>query len=283
MRTDIFVAEKYPEFARSALRGLFEHRGVQVNDKAGKPGYKLRYGDKVAVDLKSLRANLEPIDLPVIYEDKDVIVINKPAGILTHSKGALNLEPTVATFIRRKINDKKLSGNRAGIVHRLDRSTSGVIVCARNQNALTWLQSQFSNRKVKKTYLAVVEGIPKVDKAIIDVPIGRDPKKPQTFKATSAGKMAQTRYKVLRSFNKREKDYSMIELKPVTGRTHQIRVHLSYIGHPVVGDRLYGHDGPSMLLHAHKLELYLPGASKKIFSAPPPETFKDFLKDESVK
>lgn len=279
-RADIFITAKYPQFARSALKSLFELHNVQVNGKEAKPGYKLKYGDRVAVNADSLRYVPEQLDLPIIYEDSDVVVIDKPAGVLTHAKGALSLEPTVATFIRRKITDKQLSGNRAGIVHRLDRSTSGVIVCARNQKALTWLQRQFSDRKVKKTYLAVVEGIPEEGEAIIDVPIGRNPKKPQTFKATSAGKPAQTRYKVLRSFNKHDKDYALIELMPTTGRTHQIRVHLAYIGHPIVGDRLYGHDDSRMLLHAQKLELNLPGGRKKVFSAPIPQEFNRFLSDE---
>ena len=215
----------------------------------------------------------------MLYENSDVVVIDKPAGVLTHSKGALNLEPTVASVIRAKLNDKNLTGNRAGIVHRLDRATSGIIICARNQKALDWLQKQFSTRRVRKTYLAVVEGILAPKEAIIDVPIGRNPKRPQTFKATTAGKPAQTQYKVLKTVKKGGKDFSRVELEPITGRTHQIRVHLAYIGHPVTGDPVYGHGGQVMLLHARKLELTLPGGAKKTFSVPPPKAFKDFSKE----
>ncbi|HEY5549673.1 MAG TPA: RluA family pseudouridine synthase [Candidatus Saccharimonadales bacterium] len=275
-RTDIFIALKYPRFARSALRDLFERHNVQVNGREAKPGYKLKYGDKISVNSGSLRLSPESIDLPVIYQDKDVVVINKPNGVLTHSKGALNLEPTVASFMQGKLKDKKLTGSRAGIIHRLDRNTSGVIICARNQAALTWLQKQFSARSAKKTYLAVVAGRPASNEAIIDIPIGRNPKKPQTFKAITTGKPAQTRYKVLRTFKKDGQDFSLIQLEPITGRTHQIRVHLAYIGHPVVGDQIYGGGGARMLLHAHKLELTLPNGRRESFSAPAPKSFSDF-------
>ncbi|MBI4033660.1 RluA family pseudouridine synthase [Candidatus Saccharibacteria bacterium] len=277
VRTDIFVAGKYPDFARSGLKGLFDAHSIHVNGKTAKPGYKLKYGDKLVVDAAILNIKAEPLKLPVIYMDSDVIVINKPAGVLTHAKGALNLEPSVATFIKGKITDKSLTGNRAGIVHRLDRGTSGVIICARNQKALNWLQKQFSGRRVKKTYLAYVEGTPKPREAIIDVPIGRNPKRPQTFKASPAGKQAQTRYKVMKDVIINGKGFSLLELKPVSGRTHQIRVHLAYVGHPVVGDRVYGRGGGVMLLHAQKLELTLPGGQRKIFSAPPPRAFNDFF------
>src|SRR3990167_7560577 len=174
MRTDIFVASKYPEFTRSALRGLFTRHSVQVNGKTSKPGYRIRYGDKVMVDSASIHIEPEPLDLPVLYENSDVVVIDKPAGVLTHSKGALNLEPTVASFIRAKLNDKNLTGNRAGIVHRLDRATSGIIICARNLPAQRWMQKQFSQRQVQKNYLAIVEGIPNPPQAIIDAPIVRN-------------------------------------------------------------------------------------------------------------
>lgn len=279
-RVDIFITGKYPDFARSALRDLFERQEVQVNGKHAKPGYKLKYGDRVAVDTQYLMTEPEPINLPVVYEDEDVVVINKPTGVLTHAKGALNVEPTVASFMRGKLNDKRLGGNRGGIVHRLDRATSGVIICARNKAALDWLQKQFSSRYTKKTYLAVIEGFPEPGEAVIDIPVGRNPQKPQTFKATSAGKPAQTQYKILKIFKRGGKDFAIAELRPMTGRTHQIRVHLAYIGHPVVGDPIYGRGGTKMLLHARKLELSLPGGQRKVFSAPIPQPFKDFQKDE---
>lgn len=277
-RADIFVTNKYPQFARSALKGLFEREKVHINGKAAKAGNKLKLGDKLSVDTKLLFKEPKKLNLPVIYEDDDVIVINKPVGVLTHSKGALNLEPTVASFIRPKLNDKSLVGNRAGVIHRLDRATSGVIIVAKNTMALRSMQKQFSTRKVKKTYIAVAEGRLAEKQAIIDAPIARNPKKPQTFKASTSGKPSQTEYKVLKEFKKANKVYSMVELKPLTGRTHQLRVHLSYIGHPIVGDSVYGHGGETMLLHAKELELTLPHGQRKKFAAPLPDSFKDFQK-----
>jgi 23S rRNA pseudouridine1911/1915/1917 synthase len=220
------------------------------------------------------------MDLPVIYEDDDVVVINKPAGILTHAKGCINTEATVATFLSSKITDKDLTGNRAGIVHRLDRVTSGVIIGAKNSKAQAWLQKQFSQRKTKKNYLAIVEGEPKELEVVIDVPIERNPSRPQTFRAGQGGKSAQTRYKVIKTVVKGNKSYSLLELTPVTGRTHQIRVHLKYIGHPIVGDWVYGHESDNMFLHAKSLEVTLPDKSRQIFSAPTPPAFKEFISND---
>jgi 23S rRNA pseudouridine1911/1915/1917 synthase len=278
-RLDILVANLYPEFTRSSMESLFDKGLVAINNSLAKPSYKVRSGDTVMIDETYLKQQPESIELPIIYEDKDVIVINKPAGILTHSKGAVNLEPTVASFIKDRITDKDMTGNRAGIVHRLDRGTSGVIVTAKNSSSQYWLQKQFSQRKVNKIYRAVVEGLPDPTQAMIDAPIGRNPKRPQTFKVVSGGKSAQTIYKVIKEFKKNGKNYSELELAPKTGRTHQLRVHLAYIGHPIVGDNLYGHDGRPILLHAQSLELNLPNKQRRIFGAPLPKRFKAFTDD----
>lgn len=275
-RADVFISAKYPQFARSVLKNLFDSRKVHINHKAAKAGYRLKSGDRVSIDDQTLSVRPRSIDLPIVYEDKDVLVINKPAGILTHSKGALNLEPTVASFLQNKLNDKELKGNRAGIVHRLDRGTSGVIITAKNQKSLSWLQKQFSARKVKKTYLSIVEGVPTPEEAIIDIPVGRNPKRPQSFRATPLGKPAKTEFRVVREFSNNGKSYSLVELKPLTGRTHQIRVHLAYIGHPVAGDPLYGRRSGELLLHAYKLQLFLPDGKEELFSAPIPKNFKSF-------
>jgi 23S rRNA pseudouridine1911/1915/1917 synthase len=275
-RVDVFIADKFPDYTRSALRRLFEQQKVQVNNKIVKPGQKLKTGDKLIVEAESLRVKPEPIELPVIYKDKDVIVIDKPVGILTHAKGAISDEATVASFIEPMLNDKKLSGNRAGIVHRLDRSTSGIIICARNQKALRWLQKQFSARKVTKTYIAIVEGSLKPKEAIVNAPIGRSRQKPQTFKVLPDGKPATTRYAALKTFKKDKNEFSLVQLEPVTGRTHQIRVHMAYIGHPVAGDAVYGSSGPRMMLHAKQLELTLPNGQRKSFQAKTPKEFSKF-------
>lgn len=213
-------------------------------------------------------------ELPILYIDEHVIVVDKPAGILTHSKGALNDEFTVADFFRRYTTDG-LETNRPGIIHRLDRDTSGVIVGARDSETAQMLKRQFSNRTVKKTYQAVVDGTPEPEKAIIDVPIGRNPTAPSTFRPDSNGKSAQTAYEVL----ERGVGVSLIELRPKTGRTHQLRVHMKYIGHPIIGDRVYGVATDSRLfLHAFTLELTLPGGVRSVFTSPVPSEFKQSIK-----
>ncbi len=277
-RVDVFIAKKLPEFTRSSLSRLFDKNLVLANGQTVKASYRLREGDKVDVDISLLTTRPANIELPIMYEDEDVIVLNKPAGVLTHSKGALNTEATVASFIASKLTDKNLVGNRAGIVHRLDRATSGVIITARNGKTLNWLQKQFSTRKVKKTYLAITEGSVNPSEAIIDAPIKRNPKKPQTFKVGAEGKPAQTKYKVIETFKKSGRDYSLLELNPQTGRTHQLRVHLKYIGHPVVGDRVYGHAGGNLYLHASSLELTLSSGRKMKFEVPETKIFKEFTK-----
>jgi 23S rRNA pseudouridine1911/1915/1917 synthase len=280
LRIDIFVAKKYPQFARAALTILFDKHIVLVNGEISKAGYKLKTGDKVGLDETRLFKKPQEINLPIIYEDENVVVINKPAGILTHSKGSLNTEATVATYIEPFINSFELLGNRAGIVHRLDRATSGVIITAKNSATVTFLQKQFSQRKTKKTYIAIVEGWPDPESALIDAPIMRNPKKPQTFKVDAGGKHSQTEYKTIKRLKINNSKYAVLELKPVTGRTHQLRVHLAYIKHPIVGDRLYGKAGDVMYLHAKSLEVTLPGGVRKVFNSPLPEIFNKFTKNE---
>lgn len=275
-RLDIFVAQKYPQFARSALEILFDNKFVSINGFPQKASTKLREGDLVSVNEITLFKEPEQIELPIIYEDENVIVINKPVGTLTHSKGSLNTEATVATFIKPRLRDKNLTGNRAGIVHRLDRTTSGVIIAAKNLEAQKWLQKQFSQRKTNKTYYAIVEGWPKPPSAIIDAPIKRNPKKPQTFQVGEGGKTAQTKYQVEEQFQKNGQNYARVRLNPVTGRTHQLRVHMAYAGHPIVGDRVYGHEGAHTYLHAAQLELTLPGGKRQTFKVALPKIFKDF-------
>jgi 23S rRNA pseudouridine1911/1915/1917 synthase len=247
VRADIFIAQKYPKFTRSSLERLFDDKHVSIDGKPIKPSHKLREGEKLKVN----------------------------------AKGAINDEATVATFIAPKIKDKKLVGNRAGIVHRLDRGTSGLIITAKNSEAVTKLQKQFSQRKTKKTYLAIVEGMPSETKAIIDAPIERNPKKPQTFRVSLNGKTAQTEYQVLKTFEVAGQVYSLLELKPTTGRTHQLRVHLKYIGHPIVGDRAYGKPAEHLYLHAAELELTLPNSERRVFRSKTPKYFDDFRKVES--
>lgn len=278
-RADVFISRFYPDYSRSSLERLFDNGLISAGPKAIKAGYRLKLGDVLAVDDSLLKRAPPKVDLPVLYEDDNTIVINKPAGLLTHSKGALNDEATVASFIASKLNDPVLVGNRAGIVHRLDRGTSGVIITAKNLAALKHLQKQFSQRRTKKIYQAIIEGRPTESEAIIDAPIARNPKRPQTFYVNSRGKAAQTNYKVLSEFKRAGQTYSLVELNPTTGRTHQIRVHMKYIGHPIVGDRIYGHDAKHLYLHAQSLEITLPGGERKVFRADPPGYFLEFINE----
>lgn len=269
-RLDVFVAAHMPQLSRAFIQKLCDDDRVAVNGQAEKSGYKLREGQIVTVDYDESEFRVEDIDLPVLYEDENCIVINKPAGVLTHALGKHGNEASVASFLRSKVVG--LDGDRAGIVHRLDRATSGVIIGAKNQASLSQLQKQFSQRKTKKTYVALVEGRPNPEEAVIDMPIERNPKAPATFRVGPNGKPSKTHYKVLATSDK----YSLVELTPETGRTHQLRVHLAKLGHPIVGDPLYGHGsyGDRLYLHALSLEITIPGGERKTFTAPLPEEFK---------
>lgn len=271
-RLDQHVADLIA-LGRSSAVKLIEEGKVQVNGKVQvKASYRLKADDEVEVDYDPAAQEIPRIDLPVIYEDDDCVVIDKPVGVLTHSKGAFNPEATVATWLAGRV--KGMEGERAGIVHRLDRATSGVMICAKTPEALAWLQKQFSQRKARKDYVAIVAGTPDKPEAVIDMPIERNPKKPQTFRVGSGGKPAVTAYRVAGSGD----DMSLLELRPETGRTHQLRVHLAHIGHPIIGDTLYG--GPEaarLFLHARSLQVTLPGRERKTFESPVPEEFEELL------
>ena len=269
-RLDSVVVAQFSLITRSFATKLIKDGRVTVNGVAEtKAGYKLREKDVVVVDYDASTETPPPdIDLPILYEDDDCVVINKPVGLLTHSKGAYNPEATVATWLRSKVNH--MEGERAGIVHRLDRATSGVMICAKTPEALSWLQKQFSQRRVKKQYAAVITGHLSPEHAIIDLPIERNPKAPQTFRVGSNGKSATTEYVVLASSDTE----SLVELRPQTGRTHQLRVHMQYLKTPIVGDPLYdGAPADRLYLHAESLELTLPSRQRKVFTVPKPPEF----------
>ena len=282
-RLDQKVIELLPELSRAFAVKLIEQGKVTINGTPQtKAGYKMRGGEDVVVDyVAEDDLQIPDIEIPIIYEDDECVVIHKPIGLLTHSKGAFNPEATVATWLRRRLargewdSTTDQSGNaRAGIVHRLDRATSGVMICAKTPDALKHLQKQFSQRKAKKTYQAIVKGEFKQEHAIIDIPIERNPKRPQTFRVGINGKSAVTEYQVLQTGLQR----SLVEMYPQTGRTHQFRVHLHYLGHPIMGDVLYdGEKADRLYLHAYKLELTLPNKTRTTFEAPIPESFKDAL------
>ncbi len=273
-RLDAFLAQTQPQHSRSYWQQLCEQGKVTVNNKIVPSKAKLKIGDVVDIQLPEI-IDFTGQELPVIYEDNDVIVINKPAGILTHAKGVTNLEFSVAEFARPRTTDAP-DNNRPGIVHRLDRGTSGLIIVAKNALSKLWLQKQFSQRKAKKTYTALIEGHLSEPSALIQLPIERNPKKPQSFRVGSNGKSAETFYETVRVFA----NYTLVRLRPTTGRTHQLRVHMAHLKHPIVGDELYGRAQPKlgrMFLHAAELELTLPSRERKVFTAPLPSELQTFL------
>jgi 23S rRNA pseudouridine1911/1915/1917 synthase len=281
-RADIVLTAHITELSRSYIRKLFDDGRVTVEGTPIRPKDTLKPGTEIDVAYDMARTESIPkISLRILYEDDDCLVIEKPEGVLTHSKGSYNPEATVATFMADKIdlsgflmqNTPKTS-ERAGIVHRLDRATSGVIICAKTPLALTWLQKQFSQRKVKKTYVAIVTGHVSPGRAVIEMPIARHPVQRKKFHVSPDGKPAITEYEVTKSCP----GYDMLVLRPSTGRTHQLRVHLSQIGHPIVGDSVYGKQtAERMFLHAEQLELTLPSKQRKVFVSPLPHSFNDFI------
>lgn len=279
MRLDLYLQQYYSDISRAQLQHLIKNGQVTVNGETQKKnGYSLGEDDFVEVDTtKGIEQTKQELNLEVLYEDQDCVVINKPVGVLTHSKGAFNPEPSVATWLAecRDFSFESEEGNmRRGIVHRLDRATSGVMIAAKNSTALKHLQKQFQDRKAKKTYIARVEGELDPPEALIDLPIERNPKQPQRFRVGQNGKSAQTTYKVLQVIEKGKVKDSLIELKPSTGRTHQLRVHLNYLKRPIVGDKFYaGRDADRLFLHASGIEFTLPNKQRKTFTTEIPKEF----------
>ena len=274
IRIDKYLSEMMSDLNRSDIGKLFDKKQIFIGGKPVRGSYKIKFGDKIDVIYNPIEFNPDDQpEIPIIFENSDVIVIDKPSGILSHSKGKENLEPTVETFIHHKITENDY--NRAGIVHRLDRATSGIMICAKTKDSYKYLQTQFSQRKAVKTYIAVVEGHFTVKSAIIDLPIMRDQKNQSRFRVDSRGKNAVTKYTVLDENSK----YSLIKLEPKTGRTHQLRVHLKYLRHPIVGDTFYeGEPASRLYLHAEKLEIKLPTGEVKTFESKIPAEFAEIMK-----
>ena len=261
-RADLILVEQHPEFNRSTLQNFIKSGYVSLDGQIiKKPNAELEITENGWPTLQlDVPKRETPPDLKPLYEDDNVIVLNKPAGLLSMAKGEFTTEPTLEDY--------------GLLVHRLDRDTSGVVILAKNEATQSYLRKQFQDRKTHKTYYAIVEGRPKLDEAKIDLPIERSIKSPTTFIVSPSGKPSVTFYKVLESNDK----YSLLELKPITGRTHQLRVHLEYLGHPILGDRVYGNKKADRLyLHAKSLEITIPGGERRIFEAPLPEEFEDVL------
>lgn len=276
VRLDIYLSTKFDTtISRSLWQKYIKAGYVSVNNKVvTTPKFEVDETDEIALNLPEKEQ--ADVDLPILYEDDDVIVVNKPSGLLTHAKGGLSDEPTVAEIIRPKTSFAT-DTDRPGIVHRLDRDTSGLLIIAKNPESAAHLQRQFAERTAKKTYIAITDGKLKLNAAKIDLPIGRNPSAPSTFRIDPNGKPAQTTYYVLA-----ENDIqSLVELKPTTGRTHQLRVHLAHLNAPILGDRVYGKSSDCrMMLHAQKLEITLPSGERKVFEAAIPDEFKKFFPED---
>lgn len=261
-RLDHLLVEQHPEYNRSSLQTFIKSGFVTVDGiVVTKPNSKFEADAKIELNVPSA-AKLPPRP-PVIYEDEHVLVLNKPAGLLSMAKGEYCPEPTLEDY--------------GLLVHRLDRDTSGVVILAKDPATQKMLRKQFQDRKTHKTYYAVIEGHPKLSEAMIDLPIARNLKRPTTFQVDQNGKASQTYYKVLQQNDK----YSLVELKPTTGRTHQLRVHLKYLGTPIVGDVVYGTPDQRLFLHAKDLEITIPGKNggeRKIFTAVLPPEFTEKVK-----
>ncbi len=276
VRLDSHIASLRPDYSRSSWQHFIKLGHVKVDDQIVKsPKTLIDSGQEVTVQLPE--PDTEDVDLKIIYQDEDMLVVNKPAGVLTHPKNQRDDEFSVERFLKNRLRDPSglAEEQRFGIVHRLDRDTSGLLVCAKNLASFEHLKNQFAQRLVKKTYRAITTSQPKQPKAVIDIPIARSNSQPGKFIASSNGKPAQTLYEVEQTVG----EYALVKLQPKTGRTHQLRVHLTYIGAPILGDRLYNSEHPAdrMYLHAQQLEITAPDGKKHCFEAKLPPEFEEKL------
>ncbi len=271
-RIDAYLSEKNEDISRVAIQRLIEHQKILVNGKKIKPSYKVQENDKITLEEekpKEISLKAQNIPLDIIYEDNDIIAVNKPKGMVVHPANG-NPDGTLVNAIMAICKDS-LSGIggeiRPGIVHRLDKDTSGIIVIAKNDKAHINLSEQIKNHEVKKTYIALVRGIVKANEATINMPIGRSEKDRKKMAVTKKGKEAITHFKVLKRYP--EENCTLLEVNIETGRTHQIRVHLAQIGHPCIGDEVYSSGKnkwgiKGQALHAKSLEFKHPITGKKM-------------------
>jgi 23S rRNA pseudouridine1911/1915/1917 synthase len=274
-RLDRFVAARIPELSRGTVQGLIESGHILVDGLRRKPKFRMTPGEVVTVEVPPPvpdKIEPDPIPLDVIFENEDIIVIDKPAGMVVHPAPG-HPRGTVANALVAHAPEVAVGGsNRPGIVHRLDKETSGLLVAAKTDRGRMSLVSQWADQSVEKTYHALVAGVIEDSEATIDAPIGRDPKHRQRMAVLRDGRPAVTHFRVV----ERLVDATLLEVGIETGRTHQIRVHLAFIGHPVIGDPVYGRDRANGLgltrqfLHACKLAFRLPDGTPVSFTAPLP-------------
>ena len=285
-RIDAYLAKK-EDISREHVQRIIKEENILVNGKKTKPAYKVQKNDKISLEEeqpKEIELKAQEIPIEIIYQDDDIIVVNKPKGMVVHP-GNGNPDGTLVNSLMAICKDS-LSGIggeiRPGIVHRLDKDTSGVLVVAKNDKAHINLSNQIKNREVEKTYIALVRGIVKENEATINMPIGRNKNDRKKMAVEKDGKEAITNFKVLERYPK--DNCTLLEVKIETGRTHQIRVHLSHIGYPVIGDEVYSNGKnkwgiKGQCLHAKKLKFKHPITGKEMeFEAELPDYFKDVLR-----
>ena len=286
-RIDSFISEYNTELSRSTVQRLIDENQITVNGKKTKPSYKTNVNDEILINIPEPKeVDLKPQDIPIeiLFEDNDIIVINKPKGMVVHPANG-NPDGTLVNAVMAICKDS-LSGIggeiRPGIVHRLDKDTSGAIIVAKNDKAHIKLSEDLKNHKIKKTYIALVRGIIKENEATINMPIARSKQDRKKMAVDKNGKEAITHFKVL---NRYKEKYTLLEINIETGRTHQIRVHLSHIGYPIIGDNTYSNGKNEwgivgQCLHAKALDFKHPITEKELhIEAPLPEYFNTILKE----
>ena len=284
VRLDAYIAKMKSDISRTMIQKLIEEGNILVNGKSKKISYKVQIGDEIELNIpeaKEIELKAENIPVEVVYEDNDIVVVNKPKGMVVHPANG-NPDGTLVNAIMAMCKDS-LSGIggeiRPGIVHRLDKDTSGLLIVAKNDKAHINMSEQIKNREVKKIYIALVRGVVSENEATINMPIGRSTKDRKKMAVRKDGKEAVTHFKVLKRYNK----YTLLEVKIDTGRTHQIRVHMAEIGHPVVGDMVYSNGKnefgvEGQMLHAKSLDFKHPITGKQMhLEAELPEYFEKVL------
>lgn len=287
-RLDSYLAKKDESLSRSMIQKLLEEGKITVNGKQEKASYKVGKGDCIQIEIeppKEVKIEAQEIPLQIEYEDEDILVVNKQKGLVVHP-GSGNWEGTLVNAIMAHCKDS-LSGIggelRPGIVHRLDKDTSGLLIIAKNDKAHIAMSEQIKNREVKKTYVALVRGTIAENEATIQMPIGRSTKDRKKMAVTKAGKEAITHFRVLNRYTTDKASYTLLEIKIDTGRTHQIRVHMAEIGHPVIGDMVYSNGKnefgvEGQCLHAKRLEFCHPVTGEHmVLEAELPEYFKEII------
>lgn len=285
-RLDKYLAEKFPGQSRSRLQAIIRQGGVLVNDVLSqKTGQMLVTGDRIIITIPEIVPNkleAEAIPLEIVFENEDLVIINKPAGMVVHPAPGHSSGTLVHAALGNFDDLQGIGGEiRPGIVHRLDKDTSGLIIIAKNEKSHHWLQDQFRLRKVEKVYLALVDGKPPTPSGRVEAAIARDPahRKQMAIVSEGRGRSAITEYHTVQQFS----DHTLLEAHPLTGRTHQIRLHMAFLGCPISGDLVYGKKTPTVeinrhFLHAAKITIILPGETDAVtFTTDLPRELREVL------